>query len=174
MHLVHRRHQALTLRGRQGLEDLLRHPVGAPVGLRDLVLARFREACVTYALVVLAGLHLHEPLRGQRVDQAAQVAGVQLEAVAQVTQLRAFRADLPEQARLAERPVAAEEGGLERSGTFRDDPVEAADRRDLVGIHLSDFSQRLGPGQAPDASSAHARTRGVPRRHTLRSELCWR
>jgi hypothetical protein len=41
-------------------------------------------------------------------------------------------ADLPEDARLAERALAREEPILECPDSLRDEPVEAADVRDLV------------------------------------------
>jgi len=70
----------------------------------------------------------------KRPQQPAEIAGVEPQPGAQVAYLAALRADLPQDARLSERPTAAEESLVERAGALGDRAVEAADVGDELRV----------------------------------------
>jgi hypothetical protein len=83
-------------------------------------------------LVHLDGDH---PVPLQRAQQPAQVAGVQVQPGAQVPDLAAVRADLPQQPRLPERAAAGQEGVAECACALGDGPVEPPDLVDHGLVH---------------------------------------
>ena len=68
-----------------------------------------------------------EPVGLERPQQPAEIAGIEPEQRPQAHDIAALRPDLPEHARLAERPVSREEVVVERADTLGHEPVEAAD-----------------------------------------------
>ncbi len=79
-----------------------------------------------------------QPLGGKRAQQAAQIAGIEVERGAQAPRVGAGEADLEQQPRLAERPAAAEIALVERADAAGDEAIEAADLLDRsVGHSLT-------------------------------------
>ena len=74
----------------------------------------------------VAGLDRDEPGGLEGAEQAAEVARVEAEPGPQAPHVAAGGTDLPQQARLAQRPVPGEVVVLERADPLRDEPVEAA------------------------------------------------
>jgi len=117
----------------------------------------------------------------QRPQQPAEIARVEPQPRAQLAYLAALLADLPQDARLPERPTAAEEALVERAGALGDRAVEAADVGDQlrvdsltlvrelwarhpeaqIGQLPGQFSIPRSPQMATSSSSAGARPRGV-------------
>ena len=87
------------------------------------------------AAIAVAGLERHQAGGLEAAEQAAQVAGIELEPLAQRPDLAALLADLPQHAGRAERAVPCEEVVVERAHPLRDDPVEPAHLGDHRGIH---------------------------------------
>ena len=81
------------------------------------------------------GHDLRQPGRLERAQQPAQVAGVDAEPGAEHADVAALLADLPEHARLAERPVAGEEAVVERADALGDEAVEAAELLHHLVVH---------------------------------------
>jgi hypothetical protein len=71
----------------------------------------------------------------ERAQQAAQIARVEAERVAQRAHIGTADARLENQPRLAQWPAAAEVAPLERADALRDEAVEAADLLNLKGIY---------------------------------------
>ena len=103
--------------------------VGDAVELGHLGAARGRERQALGAPVG-TGLPGDEAVTLERSQQPRDVAGVEPEPRADVARRRALCADLEQDARLAERPVA-EVAVVERADLAGDEPVEAADCGDL-------------------------------------------
>src|SRR5207253_789573 len=76
------------------------------------------QARRAHAAVACTGLQLDQPVSLQTAEQPAQVARVQVQPGAQVAHVAAV-ADLPQQATLAQRPVARQVGVVERADPLR-------------------------------------------------------
>ena len=100
----------VALRGVERLEERPRQLVAAAVEHRALGRPRAASARAIRARAgPPPGRHRDEPGGLERAQQPAQVARVEVEPRAQLPQLAALGADLPQQPRLAERAVASEE-----------------------------------------------------------------
>ena len=128
--VAHRADEPLALPGGERCQQRLGELVAAPVELGQLREARGREPRVADAAVVRAGVDGDHPVALERAQQPAEVARVEPQAGAQRAHLAAVRPDLPQHARLAERPVAGEEVIVERADALGHRPVEAADLLD--------------------------------------------
>jgi hypothetical protein len=95
--------------------------------------ARARQLGPPHPFVAGIGPQLDQPLRRQRLREAAQVTRVEPQPCTQLAQVCAALADLEQHPRLAERPIAAKEVVVERSRALGDEAVEAADLGDLFG-----------------------------------------
>ena len=100
-----------------------------------LRLAVRRQPGAAHAAVGAAVLDHDQPFRFQRAQQPARVAGVESQPPAQVTDVGAVGTDLPQQARLAQRPAAVEVALVQGAHPLRDGAVEAAHARDRLGVH---------------------------------------
>ena len=82
-----------------------------------------------------AGLSTFRPEGLERLDEAAEVARVEVEARAQRPQVGAVRADLPQHPRRAKRPAAREVLVVESADALGDAAVERADLSDRRVVH---------------------------------------
>src|SRR5207248_995642 len=89
------------------LEDRPDEVIGEPVELCALAAPLRCELRDPNPAVVSALVHDRQSLRFERAEQAAEVAGVESETMPQIAHLAAERTDLPQEPRLAERPVSA-------------------------------------------------------------------
>ena len=85
--------------------------------------------------VRLVRLDGDQPVPLQRPQQPAQVAGVQVQPGAQVPDVAAVRADLPQHPGLPERAAAGQERVVERAGPLGDGAVEPPDLIDHRPLH---------------------------------------
>ena len=85
-----------------------------------------------------------QPVRLERAQQPAEVAGVQAEPGAQRPDVAAVRTDLPQHTGGAERPVPGQVALVERADALRDGPVEPPHPGDGGVLHFPDLSQRSG------------------------------
>ena len=72
------------------------------------------------------GRDLDEPVVLECAEETTEVPGIETEAGPERAHVDAVRSDLPENARLAERPLAAEEVLAESADALGDESVEAA------------------------------------------------
>src|SRR5262249_17778571 len=114
LHLGHRGHEAQALGLAQRLQQGLGERVAPPIEQVALGGARARRADRPGPLAPGARRDAHEARALERLQQAAQVAGVELEPRAERAQI-AGPADLPEEPRLAEGPVARQVAVVERA-----------------------------------------------------------
>ena len=131
----HRRDELLLLALAERREEGPRELVAAALEHTQLPAPGGGELRGADAAVGRARLHGDQPVALERLQEPAQVAGVEVEPRAQVAQVGARLPDLPEHARLAERPVAREVVVVERSDPLRHEPVEAPDASDGLGGH---------------------------------------
>ena len=87
------------------------------------------------APVRLARIDRDQPVRFERTEQTAEVAGVEIEPRPQRPHIATVVADLPQHAGGAEWSATLEESIVEGADALRDGPVEAADLRDHRPIH---------------------------------------
>src|SRR5437667_6375753 len=135
MHLRHCRNQPLALFGCEGVEQCSGRFVRPRIHLLDFTLPQGREPCLAHALIAAALTEPYQAFSRQRLGETTDVAGVEPNAPAQVAELRALPTDLVEQARRAQRAVAAEKVVVERADPLGDEPVEAPHLGNLVGQH---------------------------------------
>src|SRR5581483_4684947 len=118
-------------------EQRRRQLVAAAIEQPPLRQAGTREARDPDAAIGGARRDPHQAVVLQGAQQAADITRVELEAASQLAHLAAIRSDLPEEARLAERPVAGEEAVAERAHALCDHAVEAPDVGDLRAVEHS-------------------------------------
>jgi len=128
--LTHGRHQPLLLLCAQRREQRAGELVGALVEQGALGAAGGRQAGNPNPPVAPARRQLDQPGGLERAQQPAQIPRVQPQARPQEPHLAAVEPDLPQQPRLAERPLEVEEVVVERPDALGDRPVEAADLLD--------------------------------------------
>ena len=116
----HRVHERRALTSGERLEDRSGSRVRAAVELRSLAAPGTGEPRRPRTPVGLVRADRHELVRREALQDPSQIAGVEAEPGAQRPEVESVVADLPEHARLAERPVAPEERLVERADTLRD------------------------------------------------------
>ena len=129
--VAHGADEPLALAGGERREQRLGDGVAAAVELAQLGEAVGGRARDAHAPVLLAGRHGDHPVGLERAQQPAQVPGVEPQPRPQRPHLAAAGADLPQHARLAQRPVEPGEVVVERADPRRHRPVEAAHLLDL-------------------------------------------
>ena len=129
------------------LQDRSGEAIRAAVELRALGEAGRREAGAAHPAVVGGGLDHDQALGLERPQQPARVAGIHPQALPQIPHLGPAGADLPQEARLAQRTATAEELLVERTHALRHRAVEAPHPTDELAWSFSDFSQRILRGQ---------------------------
>src|SRR5438067_5996096 len=147
MRLRHCRNQPLALFGCEGVEQCSGRFVRPRIHLLDFTLPQGREPCLAHALIAAALTEPHQAFSRQRLGETTDVAGVEPKAPAQLAELRALPTDLVEQARRAQRAVAAEKVVVERADPLGDEPVEAPHLGNLVGQHCLTVVKYTGGGQ---------------------------
>ena len=133
--LRHRPDEPRALSVAERLQERHRQLVGAPLQHAALGEPRRGEPRDADPAVALAGLERHQAGGLQAAEQAAEVAGVELELLAQRADLVPVVPDLPQHAGRAERTSPCEEVVVERAHPLRDDPVEPPHLGDHRGIH---------------------------------------
>ena len=106
--------------------------LGPVVQLVPCALARPCQRGHPAAPVGRVGVDVDEPVVAQAAEHPGEVAGVEVEAVAQVADGGAGETDLEEQAGDVERPARSQERLVERSDALGVGPVEAAEHGGLV------------------------------------------
>src|SRR5205814_7364561 len=92
----------------------------------------------------------------ERTEQAAEVSGVEAESGSQEPHVAPVGADLPQQTRFAERPIASEVVVVQRADALGYKPVEATDLSDGILFFDSLILVRESSG-APGAPAATGR-----------------
>jgi hypothetical protein len=146
--LRHRGREPRALRVAERLEDRLGDGIRAAFELGPLGATGAGQAGRPHAPVRLARPDGDEAVGRERLQDAAQVPGVEAEARAERTEFGAPRADLPEDARLAERAPAREKRLVERADPLRDDPAEPPYLRDVLVRDSLTLVRESSPTQA--------------------------
>ena len=146
--LGHRRYQPLPLPLAERVEDGGGRVVGEPVEFGSFGAPAAGQAGCPYPAVRVARLDDDHPVALQRAQQAAQVAGVQVEPGPQQPEVAALGTDLPQQARLPEGSAAGQERLVQRADSLRDDPVEPPDLLDHPSIHSLTLVREWAPAKA--------------------------
>ena len=164
LHLGHRADQPGPLGPAEPGQDRAGRPVRTPVELGPLGPARGGEPGRAHPPVRPAAVHGDQPVRLQRAEQPAQVTRVQVQPGPQRPDIRAVRADLPQQPRLPERAVPGQELVIERTDPLGDGPVEPPDLADHGGIHSLTLVRECGRAPEPGAiqNRCHPESRAGP------------
>src|SRR4029453_370675 len=115
---------------------------GTGLELVPLSLAPRAQRRATDTSVLGVRPHIDETFCLEGAQQAARVAGIQTEARSEAADVVAVATDLPEEAGLAERPLAPEEVLAQRARALGGDAIEPPDLCELGSVHSSDLSQR--------------------------------
>jgi hypothetical protein len=108
----------------EGLEHGDGERLRARLELVPLALAARRQRRPADSPVRGVGADDDKPVRLERPQEPAEIAGVVPEPFAEIADVRSVAPDLPEEAGLAERPLAPEELFAERACSLGRDPVE--------------------------------------------------
>jgi len=140
----HRRQQLLLLRLGQRAEQDAHIALRARVDRCECPLARGREAEVLVPRVVGRAGALNQAAFLETAQQAAQVAGVEIEFAREFGGGKPIAVgQLPQQPRFGERELRRQQAFVQRADVARVETIEAADRFDAGGgrgRHGADFS----------------------------------
>ena len=129
------RHGARELRAlwsAERFENRLGDRIRAAIELGALDTTGARQAGRPHPPVRVARLDGDEALGHECLQDSTQVPGVESELGAERAEVGALLADLPEDARMAERAPTREERLVERADALRDDPAEPPYLRDVL------------------------------------------
>src|SRR5205085_149385 len=118
-----------------------------------------RQPRLPHPLVVASPAQAHQTLLLQGLDQPGDIAGIEPQAPAQVTQVRSLRADLVQEARLPQRAIAPKEMIIQSSGALGHHSIEAADLGSLIGQHsltLVNYVWAVNASQTPGGCATAA------------------
>jgi hypothetical protein len=155
--VAHGGDEPLLLARAERREQRAREVVGALVERATLGPAGRGEPRDADPPVALAGRHRHEPVGFERAEQPAQIAGVEPQTRPQQPHFAPVAPDLPQQPRLAQRPLEAQETVVERPHPLRDRAVEPADLLDhRLGHSLTIVSESCGRNRTAVSATAEA------------------
>jgi hypothetical protein len=109
--------------------------VGSLVELAALGEAALGQDCAPDPAVVWVDANGYQPLFFEQPQETADVSGIEAEASSKISDVSAVQADLPQQARFAERTRAAKKMILERANSLGNGSIEATDLLDRRVCH---------------------------------------
>ena len=151
--MLDRRHRPQQLR-LLPLAERLQHPsgerVGPPIELAPLSGAFGGQLRAADPRVAAADADVYQPLALQRSQHPAHVARIEVQPSAKRAHLGALGplgADLPQQARFADRPAAAEKTIVEGADALGNGAIEAPDLLDRRAMHSLTIVRECSPAQ---------------------------